>query len=126
MKRFTLYMLIFSLIFWSCTNDDDCTEPTPVNNEPYLVEIDTFGMAVHGINSNYPCNNFVYFRNFARGYFFRINNHPTNFDPNDEQIFYRGIFRVFPDSTIDCTNNALDPPPTDSYINVDLLYFSAL
>jgi hypothetical protein len=115
------------LFFWSCNNDDEGTEPVPVNNEPYLVEIDTFSMLGFAINGTYPCNNFVVLRNFGQLFDdYRINSFPSNFDPNNNKVFYTGVFRIFPDSTFECRLDNLDPPPTKKYINIDLLYFQEL
>ncbi|MEQ8360012.1 MAG: hypothetical protein RH860_11040 [Cytophagales bacterium] len=118
------FILLLSLIVFSCKDDD--SDLAPVNNVPYLVEIDTFSMLGYEVNAIYPCNNVVYFRNFGKGYKYRINSYPINFDPKVPRNQYTGIFRVFPDSIFQCTSDAIDPPRTYDYINMDLLYFKVL
>ncbi|MEQ8360013.1 MAG: hypothetical protein RH860_11045 [Cytophagales bacterium] len=109
----------------SCKKDDD-SDVSPVNSDPYLVEIDTFFMVGVFVNNPFPCNNIVALKNYNLGFKYRINSYPVNFDPKNEIQRYTGIFRVFPDSSNECTNHASDPPFTYNYINVDLLYFKVL
>ncbi|MEQ8360014.1 MAG: hypothetical protein RH860_11050 [Cytophagales bacterium] len=124
--KFLSFLIIICLGVISCKKDDD-SNLTPVYNESYLVEIDTFNMFGANVNSNYPCNNHVLLKNFGRVFDdFRINSHPSNFDPNNSNILYTGIFRVFPDSVFECIEHAADPPFSYNYINVDLLYFKVL
>lgn len=123
MKSIHFVLFIFLLI--ACKRDDESIDIPSVSSAPYEEEAFIFFVRVNGNQSGLgECEWYIRTMDstWKNGAVYKPISYPDSFQIDDTKA-YRGLLRVYPDSTITCSDELSDPPGEFVLTKVDIISF---